>query len=61
MVELNILHDLQSQCEVAEETVDPEKTDKAEVAEQLVQWLSAVLANNLAEIWVRTRYLSPRI
>ena len=48
LVQLDVLHDLQRKGEITEQTVDTEEADDTEVAEQLVEWPSAVLANNLA-------------
>ena len=49
LVELDVLHDLQRKGEITEQTVDTEEADDTEVAEQLVEWPSAVLANNLTD------------
>ena len=49
LVELDVLHDLQRKGEITEQTVDTEEANDAEVAEQLVEWPSAVLANNLTD------------
>ena len=49
LVELDVLHDLQRKGEITEQTVDTEEANDTEVAEQLVEWPSAVLANNLTD------------
>ena len=49
LVELDILHDLERKGEITEQAVDTEEADDTEVAEQLVEWPSAVLANNLTD------------
>ena len=49
LAELDVLHDLQRKGEITEQTVDAEEADDAEVTEQLVEWPSAVLANNLTD------------
>ena len=49
LVELDVLHDLQRKGEITEQTVDAQETNDTEVAEQLVEWPSAVLANDLTD------------
>lgn len=50
VVELDILHSLESKCGVAKENVDAEETDKGEVTEVAVQWLGAILATDLSNL-----------
>ena len=49
LIQLDVLHDLQRKGEITEQTVDTEEANDTEVAEQLVEWPSAVLANNLTD------------
>ena len=52
LVELNVLHNLQGECEVTEKTVDTQETDDTEVSEHAVQWTNTILANDLTGLRV---------
>ena len=47
MVKLNVLHNLQGECEVTEKAVNTQETDDTEVSEHAVQWANTILANDL--------------
>ena len=48
LVEINVLHDLETEREITEENVNTEKTDDAEVAQHAIQRSYAVLSDDLA-------------
>ena len=49
LVQLDTLHDLQSQGKVAEKAVDPQEADETEVAEHSIEGTGAVFSNDLTE------------
>lgn len=46
LVQLNVLHDFQSQREVAQKAVYAEQADKAKVAKHAVEWATTILSDN---------------
>lgn len=48
LVELDVLHYLQREREVAEKAVHAQQPDDTEVAEHAVEWAHTVLADNLS-------------
>ena len=49
LVEFDVLHDLESQSEVSEKTMDAEQTDDTKVAEHAVERTDTVLADNFTD------------
>lgn len=47
--EFNVVHDLQSECVIAQKNVDTKETNQAEVAEGPVERLRTKVPNDLAE------------
>lgn len=49
LAQLHILHDFQRECEIAEESMNAQQSDDAEVTEHPIQWTHAVLAHDIPE------------
>ncbi len=56
LVQLDTLHDLQGQCEIAKQTVYPQKTNKREVSEHTIERTRAVFPDDLTK--TRVQYAS---
>jgi hypothetical protein len=48
LVQLDTVHDLQSQREITKQAVYTQETDEAEVSEHAVEWAGAIFSNDLA-------------
>jgi hypothetical protein len=52
LVQLDAVHNLQSQREITEQAVYTQETDEAEVSKHAVQWARAIFSNDLAiDMW----------
>lgn len=60
LVELNVIHDLQSEGEVSKEDMDTQKPDDAEVSEQAVEWALAIFSNDLSDLLRRFAFALSR-
>ena len=49
LVEFYVLHDLECECEVAEENMHPEKTNDTEITQHSVKWALTILSDDFPE------------